>query len=176
MDFFELIERRRSVRRFDGRQVPEEYIARMLKAALLAPSSKNSRSSSFMVVDDPGLLESISVMRDFGSAFLKDTPLGIVVMGDESVTDLWVDNAAISATYLQLAAEALGLGSCWVHVNGRQRKKDDHAAGSAEDYLKTFLPVPKGRRILCVIAAGYPSPGNSARREDPDIGALVIRL
>lgn len=171
-----MVSRRRSVRRFDGRQVPEEYIAKILRAALSAPSSKNTRSSSFMVVDDRELLSSMSGMRDFGSAFLKDVPLGIVVMGDETVTDLWVDNAAISATYVQLAAEALGLGSCWVHVNGRPMKKDDPGAGSAEDYLKTFLPVPKGRRILCVIAIGHPADDNRSKRGEPDVGALVIRL
>ena len=176
MDFFEMVSHRHSVRRFDGRQVPEEYIAKILRAALSAPSSKNTRSSSFMVVDDHELLSSISEMRDFGSAFLKDVPLGIVVMGDETVTDLWVDNAAISATYIQLGAQALGLGSCWVHVNGRPRKKDDPDAGLAEDYLKTFLPVPKGRRILCVTAIGYPSMDSHSKRGEPDVGALVVRL
>ena len=171
-----MVGRRRSVRRFDGRPVPEEYIAKMLRAALSAPSSKNTHSSSFMVVDDRELLSSLSEMRDFGSAFLKDVPLGIVVMGDEAVTDLWVDNAAISATYIQLGAQALGLGSCWVHVNGRPRKKDDPGEGFAEDYLKTLLPVPKGRRILCVIAIGYPADDSRPEREHPDVGALVIRL
>lgn len=171
-----MIEKRRSIRRFDGREVTEEDIARMLKAALSAPSSKNSRSSSFMVVDDRELLENMAEMRDFGSAFLKDAPLAVAVMGDETLTDLWVDNAAISATYLQLAAEALGLSSCWVHVNGRLHKKDDPSAGTAAEYLNKILPVPAGRRILCVIAIGYPASYPEPRREDPEIAARVIKL
>lgn len=176
MDFFEMIEKRRSVRRFDGRQVSGEDIARMLRAALSAPSSKNTRSSSFMVVDNPELLKSISEMRDFGSAFVKDAPLAILVMGDENLTDLWVDNAAISATYLQLSAEALGLGSCWVHVNGRPHKKDDPAAGTAEDHLRSFLPIPAGRHPLCLIAIGHPAADNRPKRDDPDIATRVIKL
>lgn len=176
MDFFEMIEKRRSVRRFDGRHVSEEDIAKMLRAALSAPSSKNVRSSSFMVVENPELLRSLSEMRDFGSAFIKDAPLAILVMGDATLTDLWVDNAAISATYLQLSAEALGLGSCWVHVNGRPRKKEDPAAGTAEEYLRTFLPVPAGRHVLCAIAVGYPATDTHHKKTEPDIAARVIKL
>ena len=92
-----------------------------------------------------------------GVAFVKDAPLAIVVLGDETRTDLWVDNCSISATILQLAATALGLGSCWVHVHGRPRLASDPSAGNAEDYLRELLGVKDGMRILCVIAAGHPA-------------------
>lgn len=150
-----MLERRHSVRRFTGETVSKEDIARILTAAIDAPSSKNSRSSSFMVVEDHALMARIAGMRDFGSAFVKNAPLAILVMGDETRSDLWSVNAAISATYLQLAAEALGLGNCWVHVEGRPHRKDDPNGLSAEEYLKEFLPVPEGRRILCVVAVGH---------------------
>lgn len=176
MDFFEIVEKRRSVRRFDGRPVAEEDIAKMLRAALSAPSSKNTRSSSFMIVDSPELLKGISEMRDFGSAFVKDVPLAILVMGDETLTDLWIDNAAISAAYLQLAAEALGLGSCWVHVNGRPQHKDDPSGGSAEEHLRRILPIPDGRHVLCVVAIGHPATDNKPQKTEPDIAARVIKL
>lgn len=150
-----MLGRRHSVRRFTGEAVCKEDIARMIKAAVDAPSSKNSRSSSLMVVEDPGFITRIAGMRDFGSAFVKNAPLAILVMGDEARSDLWKVNAAISATYLQLSAEALGLGSCWVHVEGRPHRKDDPDGLSAEEYLQEFLPVPEGRRILCVVAVGH---------------------
>ncbi len=176
MDFFEMIHRRRSVRRFDGNHVEEEHIAKILGAALTAPSSKNSRSSSFMVVENTQLMAAISQMRDFGSAFLKDAPLGIVVMGDPALADTWAINSAISATYIQLAAEALGLGSCWVHVDGRLCETNSPDSGSAEDYLKGILPIPQERRILCVIAIGHPDKKERQVREFPDAGESVIRL
>ena len=172
-----MIEKRRSVRRFMGQAVPEEAIARMLKAALSAPSSKNSRSSSFMVIDKPELLEHISTMRDFGSAFLKDAPLAVLVMGDPALADTWEANASISATYLQLAAEALGFGSCWVHVNGRTLVTADPNSGRSDDYLRTFLPVPEGRRILCAVAIGYPANSDSThQRPQKDDSDKVIKL
>lgn len=176
MDFFELIEDRRSVRRFEDHPVEEALIAKILRTALRAPSSKNTRSTSFMVVDSPEMLQRISEMRDFGSAFVKDAPLAIVVMGDETLTDLWVDNASISATYLQLAAQALGLGSCWVHINGRPRRKDDPAAGDAAGYLRTFLPIPQGRNPLCLIALGHPAATTHSPKPEPDIAARVIKI
>lgn len=177
MDFFEMLNRRRSVRRFTEETVSKEDIARIIKAAIDAPSSKNSRSSSFMVVEDPDLISRIAGMRDFGSAFVKDAPLAILVMGDEERSDLWKVNAAISATYLQLAAEALGLGNCWVHVEGRPHRKDDADGLSAEEYLKGFLPVPEGRRILCVVAIGHSAEPERKKTDDIcDGGDRVITL
>ena len=110
-----------------------------------------------MVIEDKDTIAAISEMRDIGSSFVKDAPAAIVVMGDESKTDLWVDNCAISATFIQLAATATGLGSCWVHVNGRPRSKSDSSLGDAETYLRELLGVKDGMRILCVIAVGYPA-------------------
>ena len=157
MDFFEVIAKRHSVRKYADRPVGRELLDRMVSAAETAPSSKNTRSSAFMIIEDRDTIAAISEMRDRGSAFVKDAPAAIVVLGDESRTDLWVDNCAISATFLQLAATALGLGSCWVHVNGRPRVSSDPDAGNAEDYLKNFLGVRDGMRILCVVAVGYPA-------------------
>ena len=157
MDFFEVIAKRHSVRKYADRPVERELLDRMVSAAETAPSSKNTRSSAFMIIEDRDTIAAISEMRDRGSAFVKDAPAAIVVLGDESRTDLWVDNCAISATFLQLAATALGLGSCWVHVNGRLRVSSDPDAGNAEDYLRNLLGVRDGMRILCVVAVGYPA-------------------
>ena len=110
-----------------------------------------------MIIEDRDTIAAISEMRDSGSSFVKDAPAVIVVMGDESKTDLWVDNCAISTTFIQLAATAMELGSCCVHVNGRPRSRTDMSAGNAEDYLRELLGVKDGIRILCVVALGYPA-------------------
>ena len=132
MEFFEIIERRHSVRSFTDETVSQEDIARMLKTALAAPSSRNSRSSSFMVIEDKTLITSIAGMRDYGSDFVEPAPLVVLVMGDEQRSDLWMVNASISATFLQLSAEALSLVNCWVHVAGRSHKNYEPAGLSAE--------------------------------------------
>ncbi len=146
---------RRSIRRFDARPVPEEVIGRMLKVSLSAPSSRNSRSSRLLVVDDPELVSRMADMRDFGSAFMKGAPLAIVVLGDPAKSDMWQINAAITATVLHQAAVDEGLGSCWVQIAGRPRRKDDPQGELAEDYLRTFLPIPDDCKALCAVVMGY---------------------
>ena len=155
MEFKELIAKRRSVRKFTDREVPREVVDRILAEALSAPSARNTRTTRFLVVDDPALVARMAEMRDYGSAFLKGAPLAVLVLGDTSASDLWRENAAISATVLQLACVDEGLASCWVHVNGRPRRKDAPDGERAADYLRTFLPVPDGCEPLCAIALGY---------------------
>ncbi|MEG1406046.1 MAG: nitroreductase family protein, partial [Alistipes sp.] len=113
MEFKEIIHKRRSVRKFSDRTVPQEVIDRLLDAALVAPSSKNTRSTHFLIVTDHAAIEQIAEMRDSGSGFAKNASLVILVLGEANV-DLWRENAAISATVLQLACVDEGLSSCWV--------------------------------------------------------------
>ena len=94
MDFLEVIEKRHSVRKYSDRPVEKELLDAIVRVAETAPSSRNSKSSAFMIVEDKDTLEALSQMRDYGSALLKGAPAAIVVMGDESKTDLWVDNCA----------------------------------------------------------------------------------
>lgn len=156
MTLTEILCKRRSVRKFVDRAVEQEKLGKIVAAALTAPSSKNTRSTRFMVVRDRETLVRMASMRDFGSSFLKDVPAAVVVLGDTEATDLWVDNCAISATILQLAAEEQGLASCWVHVNGRPRLREQPEAGQAMEWLRTFLPIPETWKALCVVAVGYP--------------------
>ncbi|MDE7305243.1 MAG: nitroreductase family protein [Alistipes sp.] len=155
MEFKQIVEKRRSVRKFDGRPVPREVVDRLLAAALSAPSSRNSRSSHFLVVDNRDAILRMAGMRDYGAAFMKDAPLAVVIFGDASKTDLWRENCAIAATLLQLSCVDEGLASCWVHVDGRPRFKDAPDGESAADHLRAFLPFPEGCRPFCVVAIGY---------------------
>ena len=156
MDFLEVIEKRHSVRKYSDRPVEKELLDAIVRVAETAPSSRNSKSSAFMIVEDKDTLEALSQMRDYGSALLKGAPAAIVVMGDESKTDLWVDNCAISATFIQLAVTAMDLASCWVHVNGRPCLKAEPDGEKAEDYVRNLLGIKEGLRPYCVVAIGYP--------------------
>ena len=101
MEFKELIEKRRSIRKFSDRAVPRETVDRILRETLTAPSARNTRTTRLMVVDDPALVARMAEMRDYGSAFMKGAPLAFVVLGDTSKSDLWRETAAISADYLR---------------------------------------------------------------------------
>lgn len=53
MEFKELIEKRRSIRKFSERAVPREVVDRILHETLSAPSARNTRTTRLVVVDDP---------------------------------------------------------------------------------------------------------------------------
>ena len=156
MDFLEVVEKRKSVRRYADRPVEREVLDAIVKVAQTAPSSRNSKSSAFMIIEDKDVIEALSLMRDYGASPLKSAHSAIVVMGDTSKTDLWVDNCAISATFVQLAVTAMDLVSCWIHVNGRPRFKDEPEKGKAEDYVAELLGLKDGMKPYCVVAIGYP--------------------
>lgn len=160
MDFLEVIEKRHSVRKYSDKAVDKEILDAIVRVAQTAPSSRNSKSSAFMIVEDRDTLDALSQMRDYGSALLSGAPAAIVVLGDETKTDLWVDNCAISSTFIQLAVTAMDLVSCWVHCNGRPRYKENPEGPKAEDYVRELLGVKEGLRPYCVIAIGYPKEEN----------------
>jgi len=155
MEFKDLIHKRRSVRRFSPTTPSREVLLDIVRDTLTAPSSRNTHSTRFMIVDDRTTLDKMAEMRDYGSGFMTDATAAIVVMGDTTKTDLWRENCAISATMLQLAIVDHGLASCWVHVGGRPRLKEQPEGEQAEEYLRTFLDIPAECEVECVIALGY---------------------
>ncbi|MBE6251730.1 MAG: nitroreductase [Bacteroidales bacterium] len=156
MDFLQVIEKRKSVRKYSDQAVEREILDAIINVAQTAPSSRNSRSSAFMIIEDRDTLDALSQMRDYGASPLKSAQAAILVMGDPSKTDLWVDNCAISATFIQLAVTAMDLVSCWIHINGRPVLKDQPEGAKAEDYVADLLGIKDGLRPYCAVAIGYP--------------------
>lgn len=156
MDFLDVIDKRHSVRKYADRPVERELLEAVVRTAETAPSSRNSHSTSFAIIEDRDVLDALAQMRDSGSALLSGAPAAIVVLGDTARTDLWVDNCAISAAFAQLAVTSMDLVSCWVHVNGRPRFKADPEGPSAVEYVSELLGVKDGLVPYCVIAVGYP--------------------
>jgi nitroreductase len=147
-----VIRKRRSIRTFKANPVEPEKVDMLVEAALRAPSSRGLQPWEFVVVTDKDLLEKLSRAKTHGSAFLKNAPLAVVVCANPDKSDVWVEDCSIAASLMQLAAESLGLGSCWIQI--RNRMHDDTL--TAEDYIIELLRIPKGREIETIIAVGYP--------------------
>jgi len=163
--FYDLLKSRRSIRKFEDREVEREKIDTILKSALLAPSSRARRPWEFIAVTETGLLKKLSGCREHGSAFLAGAPLGIVVVADPEACDVWVEDASIASTIIQLSAQSLGLSSCWVQVRERL-----HSEGApAEDYIKGVLGIPVKYRVECMIGIGYAN----ENKEPYDDGELL---
>lgn len=149
--FYDLLKSRRSIRQFRNREVEKEKVDAILKSALLSPSSRARRPWEFIAVTDRELLKKLSACREHGSGFLAGAPLGIVVVADPEVCDVWVEDASIASIIIQLAAQSLDLSSCWIQVRERF-----HTGGEkAEDYIKGVLGIPSKYRVECMVAIGY---------------------
>ena len=164
MNFLEVIEKRRTHRKYSDKPVDREILDAIVNVAQTAPSSRNSKSSSFIIIEDRDTLDALSQMRDYGASPLKGAQAAIVVLGDTTKTDLWVDNCAISATFIQLAVTAMDLVSCWVHCNGRPRYKDEPEGVKAEDYVRDLLGIKDGLRPYCVVVIGYPQESETVEK------------
>lgn len=150
--FMSLIRERRSVRSFQDKPVEPEKTALIIEAALRSPSSRGLNPWEFIVVRDKDMLAALSACKPHGATFLKNAPLGIVVLADPARCDVWVEDASIAATYIQLAAESLGLKSCWIQI----RKRLFDADLSARDRVSELLGIPANLDVECIIAVGYP--------------------
>ena len=155
MELKNILNSRRSVRKFSPVQVEREKLERIAQMALQAPSSRNTRSTRLVIVEQKEILEKLSTMRDYGAAFMKDAAAAILVVGDKEASDLWLDNCVITATILQLAVVDEGLASCWVHVNDRPCLKAEPEGAKADDYVRELLDLPARYGILCAVALGY---------------------
>jgi len=149
--FSELIKVRRSMRKFTEEELTQEQVVTLMKAALMAPTSKRSNSWQFIVVDDKESLKKLSFCKEQASQFIADAALAIVVVADPLVSDVWIEDAAIASIYLQLQAEDIGLGSCWVQVRERLT-----ASGiSSGEYVHDILDIPLQLQVLSIIAIGH---------------------
>lgn len=160
--FNSLVEKRRSIRRYKDKKVEQDKVSRLIEAALCAPSSMGHTPWEFIIVDDRDTLEKLSKAKAHGASFLKNAPLAIVVCADPAKSDVWVEDAAISAVFIQLAAEAMGLGSCWIQI--RKRMHED--GKSASRHVKDLLQIPDNLEVQCFIAAGYPDETKPARKKE----------
>ena len=152
LDILDLLISRRSIRKFENRDVEQVKIDSILKAALLSPSSKARRPWEFIAVTDKEVLKQLSLCREQGSQFLSGAPMGIVVIADSDACDVWIEDVSIASIIIQLTAQALGLGSCWIQVRERYHSK----AEKAETYIKEALGIPAKYNVECIIAIGYP--------------------
>ena len=173
MELKEVLKTRRSVRRFSPTEVSREILLNIVNQALTAPSSRNMRTTRFIIVDDKPTLEKLSKMRDYGSEFMKDATAAIIVAADTTKTDLWRENCAISATILQLAVVDAGLASCWVHICGRPRLKENPEGEQAEEYIRTFIDIPADWSLECAIALGYSDYTPKPLPEHDDSGSII---
>ena len=162
MDFKDLVQQRRSHRKFTAEEIDGEDVKMILRAGLMSPTSKGPRAWQFVVVDNKADLEKLSDAKDLGGAFIKDAAMAIVVLGDPMQNDCWVEDGSIAAITMQYQAEELGIGSCWVQMRGRGLSDGT----TADMVIQGVLGIPENLSCLCVLALGRKADERKPQNED----------
>jgi nitroreductase len=150
--FLSLIRKRRSIRTYEPQPVESEKLELLVEAALRSPSSMGNNPWEFVIVTDPEVLERLSKAKPHGATFLKKAPLAMVVCADPGKSSVWIEDASIAAIFIQITAESLDLGSCWIQIRDRMHSENM----SAEGYISEILSIPSHLKVEAMIAIGYP--------------------
>ncbi len=120
-DFIDIILNRRSIRKFKAEIVSDETVNILLKAAMYAPTARNTQSWKFIVINSRKILDKLAEIHPYGK-MLKEAPLAIIVVGDktlESNESYLAINCAAATQNILLAAHSKQLGSVWLGVYPR---------------------------------------------------------
>ena len=162
LDMLNLMMNRRTIRKFTKDLVEKDKIDSIIKTALASPSGRNIRPWELIVISDPNILSKLGESRGPASQHMSNAPLGIVVIADPSLTDIWIEDASIMSTVIQLSAESLGLGSGWIQIRERKTKE----GVCLEDHIKNLLNIPGKFSIESMIAIGYANEEKEPYKEE----------
>lgn len=152
MELFEAIEKRHSYRGvFTDAQVPRGDLERIVRAGMQAPSGCNAQTTSFVIVDDPGLLSEIGAVID--SPVIDSAKAAVVcVMETRAVYEAMsfgVEDCAAAVENMLLAVCGLGYATVW--MDGVLRR-----AGRAEK-IAALLGIPDGLEVRVILPVGVPA-------------------
>lgn len=151
---------RRSVRSYTGEAVPMEKLNTIIMAGLSSASSRAIRPWDLIVVRDKDKLIEMSGCRLKGSSrMLAGADAAIVVVGDEDLSDVWIEDCSVVMANMHLMASALGVGSCWIQGRGREAIDGE----TTEDFLRRILQFPSESRLLAILSLGMPDEELPAR-------------
>ena len=137
MEVYECVKERVTVRRFRPDPVPDATVARLLRAARWAPSSRNQQPWRLVVVRDRDTIESLARIATHGQ-FLDNAPVVIAVaMEDADRPEL---DAGRVLQQMELVAWEQGMGTCFVTLLGYEERAKEMLGIPAHMDLVTLLP------------------------------------
>jgi nitroreductase len=154
MDVFEAIQRRHSYRGpFRDEPVAREDLQRIVQAGIQAPSGRNMQTTSFVIVDDPGMVKRLNGMPG-GNQAMREAQAYIVCVMDRRPDAIYeghafqVEDCAAAVENMLLAVTALGYASVWIdgwlRVEGRA------------DEIRRMLSIPEEKLVRIILPVGIP--------------------
>ena len=151
----DLILNRRSIRKYENKEIPEEVLHQILESGRQAPSAVNRQPIRFVIVNDHDILKNLC--DNLITRFVKYAPLAIVGCADikSLLTGKWaVVDATIAMQNMVIAAWSLGIGSCWIGACNEKK-------------VKEFLSIPDKWKVVAVLTFGYPAEQPKQRKKKP---------
>ena len=149
MDALQAILKRRSIRKYIDKTVPENIVKELLNAGMHAPSARNLQPWHFVVVDKREVLDQLAIVHPYAK-MLKQASLAILVCGDRNIQEMdgyIIQDCSAVTQNIMLAAYANDLGSVWLGMYPREERMK----GVAE-----LLDLPEHILPVSLISIGYP--------------------
>lgn len=157
MKLQQCIHDRRSVRKYQEKEVPNELVCEILEMARLAPSAYNAQNWRFIIITDKAKKKEISEAC-LSQHWISEAPVLIIVcnfhkklkdMHKEKGMLFSTQNCAIISSYIQLLAVEKGLGTCWIGAfNPEEINQIIHSP---------ILQVPQDVTVEAVLTLGFPA-------------------
>ena len=154
---------RRSVRKFIDKEVPAAMLNDLLEAAMAAPSARATDPWHFVVITERETLNRMTTALPNGKMLLTATA-AILVCGDmtralEGFESYMLQDVSAAVENILLAANALGLGSCWLGIHPRRNRMDG---------IRSQFSLPDHIIPAAGIALGWPDGTPEARTRSRD--------
>ena len=156
---------RRSIRRYQCKQITREELDAVVRAGVCAPSGKNGQSAIIVAVQDKATRDELSKLNAAVLGTQSDpfygAPTVLIVLADAN-SPYAVEDGSLVLGNLMNAAKAIGLGSCWIN-----RAKEVFASDAGKALLKKWGVEGDWIGIgHCIL--GYPDeePAMKARKEN----------
>jgi nitroreductase len=154
----DFIFQRRSVRQYKNQEIPTQILNDLLEAGMAAPSARVTDPWHFIVITKRETLNRMTTALPNGKMLLTATA-AIVACGDmnralEGFESYMLQDVSAAVENILLAANALGLGSCWLGIHPRRNRMDS---------IRSLFSLPEPIIPVAGIALGWPETVPEAR-------------
>lgn len=159
MKIDEALQGRRSIRKYQAKDIPDSLIKELLGLAIQAPSSMNGQPWYFIIVKSKKTKEKLAEIKNrycpiekqqYKADFLQDAPVIIVVCVDKETSyEREIENGVLATANLIVAAYSRGIGSVYLSAyrTGEPRISQE---------IKQLLEIPQHIEPITIIPLGYP--------------------
>lgn len=162
METLEAIKKRRSVRKYLKKQIPNNILVKILETATLAPSSGNLQNTRLILIKDKEKISKIA-SACLDQYWINTAPVVLAVCSDDQNikrvynkrADLYsIQNTAAAIENMLIAAASLNIGSCWI--------------GAFNDLeIKKILKLPEHIKPHAIITFGYSDDKSLQPKKEP---------